>query len=160
MAVISDSGLHDSSFPAFHVYTTPDSSASINKVKIVKYNFNNVEISTETDRDGLLVISDTYYPGWKAWVDGNQTVIYRTNLLFRGIHVTAGRHTIYMKFSPTYWNLSTGSSLFALFFIISLVIQSGFGRARKKKIPEPVRFQDKMNYIGNSHKFPPQENIQ
>lgn len=52
----------------------------------------------------LLVISDTFYPGWKASLDGQQTEIIRANYYFKAIYVPPGRHSIELKFAPdNYW---------------------------------------------------------
>ncbi len=48
----------------------------------------------------LLVWSDTNYPGWNAYVDGQKTHMYKTDLMLRGIVLTQGRHHIVMKYRP------------------------------------------------------------
>jgi len=63
-------------------------------VSIVQYKANEVTISVDTDTSAFLVVSDTYYPGWKATVDGKETEIYRTNYAFRGISVPQGKHVV------------------------------------------------------------------
>jgi hypothetical protein len=49
---------------------------------------------------GLVVVADTYYPGWSATIDGTATPIYPANLLFRAVSVPAGRHTIVFRYAP------------------------------------------------------------
>jgi hypothetical protein len=48
----------------------------------------------------LVVIADTYYPGWRARVDGAPASIFPTDLLFRGVFVTAGEHEIVLTYAP------------------------------------------------------------
>jgi uncharacterized membrane protein YfhO len=50
--------------------------------------------------DGLLVLCDTYYPGWKAYVDGVEQKIYRANHVFRAVPVTEGSHTVRFVYRP------------------------------------------------------------
>jgi hypothetical protein len=52
---------------------------------------------TATDR-AFLVVADSHYPGWSAWVDGSPTQISPTNLLVRGLPVPAGRHRVEMRY--------------------------------------------------------------
>ncbi len=49
---------------------------------------------------GYLVVSDTYYPGWRAYVDGRPVPILRANWLFRAVALPAGEHTVEMRYEP------------------------------------------------------------
>ena len=61
----------------------------------------NITMSVQTDEKGFLVLSDTWYPGWKAYVDNKETRIYKTNAVSRGILITgAGEHTVEFQFVP------------------------------------------------------------
>jgi uncharacterized membrane protein YfhO len=50
--------------------------------------------------DGMLVLSDTYYPGWKAYVDGKTVSIHEVNFVMRGILVPVGAHEIEFRYRP------------------------------------------------------------
>ena len=50
---------------------------------------------------GLVVFSETYEEGWRAYVDGERVPILRTNHALRGVAVSAGTHTIEMRYEPT-----------------------------------------------------------
>ncbi|MGB9872691.1 MAG: YfhO family protein, partial [Anaerolineae bacterium] len=64
------------------------------------YGPNDVVLFVETDAPALLVLSDTYYSGWRATLDGEITSIYQTNAAFRGVIVPPGRHRVEMHFRP------------------------------------------------------------
>jgi Bacterial membrane protein YfhO len=49
---------------------------------------------------GLVVIADTYYPGWKATVDGKPAPIYPADVLFRAVYVEPGAHEIELRYEP------------------------------------------------------------
>lgn len=70
-------------------------------VKLAKYGLDNLSYISKNSTDGFAVFSDIYYPyGWKAYVDGKETPIYRTNYLLRGLHLPAGEHKIEFVFHP------------------------------------------------------------
>ena len=64
------------------------------RADIVEYSANKVVIKTENKSQGFLVLTDSFYPTWRAKIDGNKTKIYRTDYNFRGIFVPKGKHTI------------------------------------------------------------------
>ncbi|MCX5811447.1 MAG: YfhO family protein [Proteobacteria bacterium] len=70
------------------------------KVKLVSYLANTVILEYEADKDMFLYVSDTFYPGWKAYIDGRQTRIYRANLAFRAIEAPKGKHSVVLKYVP------------------------------------------------------------
>jgi uncharacterized membrane protein YfhO len=74
-----------------------------------------VEIEAETAGEVLLVLTDTYYPGWEARVDSVPVEIFRANGLHRAVRVPAGRHSVVFEYRPASlrWGLalSVGSGL-------------------------------------------------
>jgi uncharacterized membrane protein YfhO len=65
------------------------------------------------------VLSDQYYPGWQASVNGNDARIYATDLTLRGVEVPAGRSTVEFRYRPT--SFRNGVLLFVL-AIIAIVL--------------------------------------
>ena len=61
---------------------------------------NRVEIRYSADRDCFLYVSDTFYPGWRAYVDGRRTPVYRADLAFRAIRVPKGSHEVIFRYVP------------------------------------------------------------
>jgi len=59
-----------------------------------------VVLQSESDTGGLVVLHDSYAPGWTARVDGAETPIYPVNVLSRGVVVPAGRHRVTMAYIP------------------------------------------------------------
>lgn len=64
---------------------------------IIKYTENNVVIKVSNETTAFLVLTDTYYPTWRVKIDGNESVIYRTDYNFRGVVVPSGIHTVEFK---------------------------------------------------------------
>ncbi|MBV8446992.1 MAG: hypothetical protein JO124_03270 [Hyphomicrobiales bacterium] len=69
-------------------------------VRIVSYKRNCVIIQADTDKPGVLVLHDLFYPGWEATVDDEPARILRMNLLFRGVELPRGRHIVTFRFNP------------------------------------------------------------
>ncbi len=67
---------------------------------ITGYSNTLITLDVTTSVPGLLMLSETYYPGWRAYVDGDQTDIYRTDYSLRSLCVPAGSHRIEVRFQP------------------------------------------------------------
>jgi len=82
--------------------------------RITGYENNNIELDLSTDRDGLLVLSEIFYPGWKAYIDGKETEVYCTDYNLRGIFVPQGSHKGIVRFEPASFARGLWISLFTL----------------------------------------------
>lgn len=67
---------------------------------IVTYTDNRVRVAVDAASAGVLVLHDIAYPGWTATVDGIPTPVLRTNLIFRGVEIPGGHHTVEFSFQP------------------------------------------------------------
>ncbi len=81
---------------------------------IVSYSPERVEIQTRSQGERLLVLTDTYFPGWKAFVDGVPTEILRANYLFRAVRVRSGLHTVVFEYQPASFRNGVALSLTSL----------------------------------------------
>jgi hypothetical protein len=73
--------------------------ASGGTATITQYRPNDVEITTSGS--GMLTLSDQYYPGWQATIDGQPTTIYRADTIFRSVCVPDGNHVVHFAYHPT-----------------------------------------------------------
>lgn len=78
-------------------------------------------LSVTTDQDGWLFWSQVYYPGWKAWVDGNRVPVRRANYLFQAVPVSAGNHMVEFIYQSQIFWLGGGVSLAAMVCLIILL---------------------------------------
>ncbi|MBU1261958.1 YfhO family protein [bacterium] len=85
--------------------------------RIIKYEPNKVVIDVDAPGDGFLFLSDSYYPEWKAFVDGKETKIYRANYCFRAVKIKEGRHTVEFKYFPKTFIIGLIGSLAAILLI-------------------------------------------
>lgn len=101
------------------VLIEPGISAKSN-VKYMEYKQQSSKILVSTQKDGLLFVSDTWYPGWKAFVDGQETKIYKANYAFRGIAVKSGEHIVDMFYKPE--SFYTGVKISMISFVLLLLL--------------------------------------
>lgn len=64
------------------------------KVKIIDYQPNKILVEALTGYQALIFLSDNYYPGWKAYVNGKETKIYRANYTFKAVEIPKGSSKI------------------------------------------------------------------
>lgn len=91
-----------------------------------------VELDVELVRPGLVVLGDTYYPGWRATVDGAPAPIVATNHLFRGVPAPAGKHRVRFAYRPTSVVAGAATSVAALLLILWLARPRRARRARPR----------------------------
>ena len=77
-----------------------------------------LEVIVGTKTPGLLVLSEQYYPGWKAFVDGKRVPIYAVDGIFRGVFLEAGNHIVEFKYQPLSFIIGAVVSLSSLLTII------------------------------------------
>jgi hypothetical protein len=70
------------------------------EVRVVEYSPRRVVLETDAPAPAFLVTSENHYPGWRAFLDGQEQPLLYTNVAFRGLPVPPGRHTIEMRFDP------------------------------------------------------------
>lgn len=68
---------------------------------ISEYHNNKVIIATHANQNAILVLTDIYYPGWTATIDGKEADFFRVDGLVRGILVPAGNHTVVYHYLPS-----------------------------------------------------------
>lgn len=90
--------------------------------EFAKYSDQESLIKINAKEDGSLFISDTWYPGWKAYVDGVETNIYRVDFLFRSIPIPSGNHEIRMVYVPVSFYDGLEISVASMVLLIILVI--------------------------------------
>ena len=98
-------------------------------VKLDKYGLDDISFKSNNSKDGLAVFSDIYYAaGWKAFVDGKETPIMRTDYVLRAIKVPAGAHNIEFHFRPdsfyTGQKIATATSIILTLLCLFALIQA------------------------------------
>ena len=105
--------------------------SSENNVRIVKYEPAYIKILVNTTQPGFLVLSDSYYPGWNAYINGNRVEILRANYAFRTVELPNGKNMVEFKYEPLSFYVGGLISLIGLLVLILVVILAMQKRVRK-----------------------------
>jgi hypothetical protein len=110
--------------------------------RLVSYQAEKIVIDATTPRSGMLVLTDDYYPGWTATVDGHPATIQRVDYLLRGVALTAGSHTIEFHYQPGSWRIGWIVSVLAVLGLLATIaigLRARRGPRTRRSAPEPAR---------------------
>jgi hypothetical protein len=99
-----------------------DEAAFQGEAHIKQYKNHVLNIQASLNRPGMLVLADSFYPGWNAYVNGRQEKIYRANLFFRGVSLPAGTHTVEFRYEPHSFAIGRAVSIITLLAIVATSI--------------------------------------
>jgi uncharacterized membrane protein YfhO len=85
--------------------------AGSESLDIVAYRPNAIRFTAETSAEAYLVLSEVYYPGWRAYVDGRAAPVLRANYAFRAVYLKPGYHEVRFVFEPMSWKVGLGISV-------------------------------------------------
>jgi hypothetical protein len=95
--------------------------------QITGYEAERVAVDTDAARPALLVLTDSWFPGWKASVDGKDAPVHRVDYAIRGVSVPAGSHRVEFRYEPASWRAAWIVSGLALLTIV-LAAAAGWRR--------------------------------
>ena len=122
----------DKKFQADLGEALPQQSTSV--VKLEKYEPNELTYNVKSDKGGIVVFSEIYYPGWTATVDGNEVPVGRVNYVLRAINIKAGNHTVTLSFKPqSVKNTETAAYVAYLLLVLAIIAGVLFEMKRNKK---------------------------
>jgi hypothetical protein len=120
------SGIRDEAVLSDHLVTL-----SREACHLATYEPERVTLETSVNQDSYLVLTDAYYPGWTATIDGQSASIERADVLFRAIKVPAGAHQIEFRYEPASFMIGTMISIGAWLLLIGVAAINGV-RARRR----------------------------
>lgn len=93
-----------------------------NLTEFTQYSSGEETLRINTDSDKILFISETFYPGWKAFLDGKQTKIYRADYAFRAFFIPKGEHQLKIVYDPISFKLGGFLSLAGVLICAALLL--------------------------------------
>jgi hypothetical protein len=107
----------------------PEISASA-QIVVKKYTPQHIVVTVNAAQSGILLLADTYYPGWRAQIDGQPTPIYRANYIMRAVAVPNGEHEIEMFYAPLSFRIGAATS--GLTILACLAARIGLSLRKKR----------------------------
>jgi hypothetical protein len=100
------------------------------RVQVVRYEPNALEIELEAGAEGYLFLSDPFYPGWKAELDGEPAELLRADYAFRAVKVPPGSHRVTMSFRSGSWYAGLALTLLT---VLLLLMFGGLALLRRER---------------------------
>ncbi len=131
---LTDTVLLEAELFANRQLKTPLASSAVtsspnSQVRITRYEPRRIELQSNSSQPGFLVLSEIYYRGWEAWVDGQRTSVERVNFTLRGVELSPGDHKIEFVFRAPSFRTGAAWSLAG----VLLLLVGGFVFHRKRK---------------------------
>ncbi|NLF72346.1 MAG: YfhO family protein [Candidatus Anammoximicrobium sp.] len=103
--------------------------------RIVGYAPAQVTIEAELNAPGYLVLTDTYYPGWTATVDGRPAPVVPANILFRAVALPPGRHVVQFQYATP----GAKAGAFTTLMTLLLILMAVRNNRQRRAVPEAAK---------------------
>jgi hypothetical protein len=100
------------------------------RAEVVRYEPDRAVIQVHANETRYLVLTDSFYPGWKVWIDGRPVDVEQANYLFRAVAVPPGEHTVEWRYQPTSLLLGAVLSAAGLAIMAALAMRGLVDRRR------------------------------
>jgi len=100
-------------------------------VSIVSYEPNRVRLEAHVQNPGFLILTDNWFPGWTAYVNGQCKRMFRVYHTFRGVFLEAGNHIVEFAYEPLTFSQGLSVTTTALVILLLMLVPS---RTRKVKV--------------------------
>ncbi|KPL04074.1 MAG: hypothetical protein AMJ90_02140 [candidate division Zixibacteria bacterium SM23_73_2] len=94
--------------------------------EMVQDKINIMSVKVKLQAPGIVVLSDNFYPAWKAYVDGKEKKIFRANYVFRALALEDGEHMIRFVFDSVPYKVGKTSTLLTTLFLVIIFGFCGF----------------------------------
>ncbi|WP_278794300.1 YfhO family protein [Hoylesella nanceiensis] len=106
---------------------------NVSQVELVSYAPNKLKYNVSSEKGGVVVFSEIYYPGWTATIDGQKAELGRVNYILRALNVEKGKHTIELAFDPQSVHTTETIATVAFAVLLILIALIAFLEYKKRK---------------------------
>ena len=103
-------------------------------VRITSYRPEEIRLDLESHGDGVLVLGDTHYPGWRAWIDGREVTVAEANHLFRAVPVSSEDREVVFRFHSTSFRVGIVISLLSGLVLLATWWRASAGKVRGRTL--------------------------
>jgi uncharacterized membrane protein YfhO len=93
--------------------------------RLINFSHDSLKIRTNSSTPAFLILSDVYYPGWKAAIDNKSVHIFQTDYVLRGVEVPAGNHIVQFDFKPESFKYGTILTILSLIILSGIILKMG-----------------------------------
>jgi hypothetical protein len=105
---------------------------TLSVVNIKTYEPNQLTYEVNSDKGGVIVFSEIYYPGWTATVDGEEQALGRVNYVLRALQVNPGNHEVVLSYFPKSLDRTETIAWSAYVVLLLILLSLGWDVWRKK----------------------------
>jgi Bacterial membrane protein YfhO len=116
----------------------PLADAQHDQVRELAHEANRISVAAETSAPGLLVLSEVYYPAWRAYVDDKPVETYVVDHVLRGVPVPAGAHTVELRYESAALQIGIVITLSAFALLLGLALASAASGRRRLRSPRSM----------------------
>jgi hypothetical protein len=102
---------------------------------IAAYDAGRIDVKVTTDKPGILLLSEIWYPSWQVTIDGAPAKLLRADYSLRGVAVPAGTHTVTMEFRSSAFRTGMWVSLVTFIVAIGGIVLTGLRRRSAGRAP-------------------------
>lgn len=111
-------------------------------VQVLDYTPGHIRLESKAVRSALLVVAESWYPGWQVTIDGQPAKLLRANYLSQGVLVPQGTHTVEMEYRPDAFVYGAAISAVSSLGFVGLLLWGwrpwvSVVRRRKVSVPAP-----------------------
>ena len=106
---------------------------TLRQIKLVNYLPNELKYEVNSEKGGVVVFSEIYYPGWRSWIDGEEVAHGRADYVLRAMQVPAGKHEIVFKFDPASLHVTETVAYVSLALLLLLTVGLVLNQVRQNR---------------------------
>ena len=100
-----------------------EATQAVGAIQLVEYEPNMLKYIFDSSKDELVVFSEIWTKkGWKMWIDGKESPLFRSDYILRSAIIPAGQHEIVMRYVPRIWNVGNAMALISSLLILLALV--------------------------------------